>query len=188
MVDTFPLAKDFLNPSTIKSLVESSDGIEVFYWPFNSFNIVSLQADPTKDKLWVKRWVRTDLPVNLTQTQLAAMAAAQTAATAQANQTFLALISSPSSLVQTPALTSAIFNQGPAAAPANYVLQVPDAIHYQAGIDNFLLNNIDISFKADKDFANVALEVQNVITKVAYHEHRIQLSLLCLILKCSFFH
>ncbi|CAG8449768.1 6426_t:CDS:2 [Dentiscutata erythropus] len=42
MTDNFVPINEWLNPMNIKNLLESSDSIELFYWPFNGFN----QSDP----------------------------------------------------------------------------------------------------------------------------------------------
>ncbi|CAG8590837.1 6311_t:CDS:2 [Cetraspora pellucida] len=54
MTDTLYPAKEWIKPQNIKNILEVSDGIEIFYWPFNGFN----QGDPShpdssKDLIWL---------------------------------------------------------------------------------------------------------------------------------------
>ncbi|CAG8481165.1 7394_t:CDS:2 [Ambispora leptoticha] len=161
LTDTLPLAKDFLVPSVIKQLVESSDGVEIFYWPFNSYNQSAPQPlDPTKDKMWVKQWVRTDEQPTLTPEQISALHDAQNKSSLQGNQVYQLLLQNPQA---TPNVTASIWLEGPGKMPTSFVLQAPDAIHYEAGIGNIPDETLEFVFKVDPDYANVAKEFQAII-------------------------
>ncbi|CAG8796674.1 27865_t:CDS:2, partial [Dentiscutata erythropus] len=48
-------SSEWLTPQTIKNLLKSFDGIELFYWLFNGFNQSDLNPlDPNRDLIWVK--------------------------------------------------------------------------------------------------------------------------------------
>ncbi|CAG8786748.1 11057_t:CDS:2, partial [Gigaspora rosea] len=60
------------NPLRIKHLVKSSDGFQLYYFPYNGFNS---SEDPNlhdfnKDQIVVRTWKRTNEPVSFTQQQL----------------------------------------------------------------------------------------------------------------------
>ncbi|RHZ76690.1 hypothetical protein Glove_194g40 [Diversispora epigaea] len=162
MTDTLPLAKDFLVPSVVKQLFESSDSLQIFYWPFNSFDPkASPPLDPTKDKIWIKQWVRTDEKPTLSPEEFAAIRVYQNTSSMQANYAYQVMLKNPEN---TPAISSAIWHQGPGLSPDSFVLQAPDAIHYLSSTTkNIPINLLAFAFKVDPDFNNFVKEFQAII-------------------------
>ncbi|RHZ87036.1 hypothetical protein Glove_41g135 [Diversispora epigaea] len=162
MTDTLPLAKDFLVPSVVKQLFESSDSIQIFYCPFNSFDSNASQPlDPTKDQMWVKQWVRTDEKPTLTPEEFAALRVSQNTSSFQTNYQYQEMANNPQS---TPVVRSAIWREGPGSSPTSFVLQAPDAIHFLSSTtQNIPLNIFAFAFKVDPDFNNVVREFQAII-------------------------
>ncbi|RHZ83535.1 hypothetical protein Glove_91g8 [Diversispora epigaea] len=163
MTDTLPLAKDFLVPSVVKQLFESSDSLQMFYWPFNSFEVFQ-SFDPTKDKMWIKQWVRTEEKPTLSSEEFAAIRVLQNATSYLANFEYQAMLDT---LELTPVICSALWNEGPGSLPANYVLQAPDAIHYLSSeTKNIPMNLLAFGFKVDPDFNNFVEEYQAIIKAI----------------------
>lgn len=46
------------------------------------------------------------------------------------------------------------------------VWEAPDAIHYQAGIDNIYCQDMEFAIKVDNDFENVITELNYVVNLV----------------------
>ena len=153
MIDTHPKRSDF-NSAILRDYLSNSNGIQLFYWPFNS---------PSKatDKLWIKRWEKTTGPITLDALQTTFYRIAQDVTTKIANNLFQQLIEAPE---KTP------FISGLAAQlrliDRDEVWQAPDAIHYQAGVTNIPCEDLEYSIKADKDFENVLTELNYVIDRV----------------------
>ncbi|RHZ79724.1 hypothetical protein Glove_141g38 [Diversispora epigaea] len=162
MTDTLPLAKDFLIPSVIKQMFESSDSLQIFYWPFNSFDSGASQPlDQTKDKIWVKQWVRSDEKPTLSPLKFAALRVFQNLSSLRASYQYQLLPKNPE---LTPAISSEIWRGGPGASPFSFVLQAPDAIHFLSSASkNIPVNILSFVFKVDPDFKNFVTEFQAII-------------------------
>ncbi|CAG8438800.1 6674_t:CDS:2 [Diversispora eburnea] len=162
MTDTTPLAKDFLVPSAIKQLFESSDSLHIFYWPFNSYDPKESQPlDPTKDKMWIKQWVRTDEKPTLSQEELTAIHALRNDSALHANYIYQVMLENPET---TPIVTSSLWREGPGLSEYSLVLQAPDAIHFlSSDAKNIPSDLFAFGFKVDKDFKNFVEEHQAVI-------------------------
>lgn len=156
MTDSFPLVSSWLNPATLKELVKNSDGIEIFYWPFNSGGLNS-----TEDRMWVKQWVRTEDPVTESQFVVKAERVGQELELAFGDKLYEFIIDCPDA---TPHICQLLFQAGFRASEA--VLLTPDAIHYEHGIDNIPCWDLEFVFKADDDMSNVVEGVQMIIDKV----------------------
>ncbi|RHZ71337.1 hypothetical protein Glove_259g36 [Diversispora epigaea] len=162
MSDTLPLAKDFLIPSVVKQLFESSDGLQVFYWPLNSFDPKASQPlDPTKDKMWVKQLVRTDEKQTLSPEEFSAIRVLQNTSSWNANYAYQAMLETPE---LTPLISSTLWHVGPGLSEDSFVLQAPDAIHYlSSSTENIPLSFFAFGFKVDPDFNNFVNEFQAII-------------------------
>ncbi|CAG8666919.1 2484_t:CDS:2, partial [Dentiscutata heterogama] len=166
MTDTLYLSNEWLKPQNIKNLLESSDGIEIFYWPFNGFNPkVSNSLDPNRDLIWVKNWVRTNDSVTLPPQVLEQLRQTETG---EINQQYLTitnyLISNPS---LTPSITATIWNAGTGGVGnTSMVVQAPDAFHYVPAVEALKVNLWEIGFKVDPDFSNVVTEISFIIQKL----------------------
>jgi hypothetical protein len=154
MIDTQPLVKDF-NAATLKNLVQKSEGIQIFYWPFNS-----LSKD--KEKLWIKQWVRSSgVPVSLDDLEQTFLRIAQNATTKIANDFYRQLLENPE---KTPLLTNLAGKLK--LVDRNQVWKAPDAIHYQDGIDNIPCEDLEFAIKVDENFENVLTELNHAIDRV----------------------
>lgn len=142
-------------PLRIKHLLETSDSIQLYYFPYNGFNT---SEDPnlydfTRDQIVVKRWERTNEPVSFTQQQLK-----QTHETQRQNFIKIYEIIS-SNLPQNP---RAVANVAAKILSANkntsFVFQAPDAIHSFAYEPRAKYDLSSYTFKVYPDFSNVAAE------------------------------
>src|SRR5207248_4567687 len=87
IIDTFP-PRSWLDASTLKGLVEISDGIQLFYWPFNTHS-------KETDRFWFKQWTKSNDPVTLTDLQLTFKRVAQNVTTELANGFYKKLLTAP---------------------------------------------------------------------------------------------
>ncbi|CAG8645556.1 4254_t:CDS:2, partial [Diversispora eburnea] len=142
MIDTLPLAKDFFVPSVVKQLFESSDSLQIFYWPFNSFDE---QLNSTKDKIWVKQWVRTDEKPTLSPEEFAAINVLEDNFSLLANIAYKIMFLNAEN---TPAITSMLWNEGPGSFSSNNILQAPDSIHFMSSLTKNLPMNLFGSTRA----------------------------------------
>ncbi|KAG0332813.1 hypothetical protein BG000_009724 [Podila horticola] len=67
--DSYPPLSDYFASPTLggpklKAMVEANDSTELFYWSFNTPGL-----DAANDKLWIKQWQRTKLPVTVSPAQ-----------------------------------------------------------------------------------------------------------------------
>ncbi|KAF0511652.1 FAD-binding domain-containing protein [Gigaspora margarita] len=156
MNDNYVSINEWLNANNIKKLLNSSDGIELFYWPFNGFN----QSDPNpfdtnKDLVWVKNWVRTDKPVSITQKQLEQLRKTQRQGMILQYQLLSSLLKNPE---ETPNITSSIWEDFISSGNKSLVLEAPDAFHYVPAEESVKLDLMEFGFKVDPDFSNVVTE------------------------------
>ncbi|RUS34725.1 hypothetical protein BC938DRAFT_478872 [Jimgerdemannia flammicorona] len=156
MIDFFPPITSWLNAATLKEIVNRSEAVEVFYWPFNSGDLTA-----THDKLWVKQWVRTEDPVTQSQDFLRAERIGQQLSVSFSDKLYEFLPTHPSA---TPHLCRLLFEAG--LKSADNVLLAPDAIHYQHGIDGIPCWDLEFAFKVNEDFSNVVEGVSMIIDKV----------------------
>jgi len=156
MIDTTPLVTEF-NAATLKNLVLNSDGIQLFYWPFNSTS-----KEKSKEKLWIKRWVKSgDKPITLDDLEQTFYRIAQNAATKIANSFYHQLLEFPG---KTPTITNLASKVK--LVNREQVWKAPDAIHYQAGIDNIPCEDLEFAIKVDDNFENVLTELHHIIDRI----------------------
>ncbi|CAG8551947.1 12142_t:CDS:2, partial [Cetraspora pellucida] len=162
MTDIYVPAIKWLNdPQNIKKLLESSDGITIAYWPFNGFNQSDPNPlDPNRDRIAIKNWVRTDEPVSFTQQQLEQSHETQKQGVIQQYELITSHLQNPET---TPNVTATIWNSVIINGNTSSVFQAPDAIHYVASEESAKFDFVEISFKVDPDFSNVASEFSHVI-------------------------
>ncbi|RIA90986.1 hypothetical protein C1645_768607 [Glomus cerebriforme] len=153
MIDTYPLKSNF-NAATLKNLIENSDGLEIFYWPFNS-------SSKETEKLWIKRWIKSIEPATLSDLQQVFLRVAQSASTKIAHDFYQLILESPE---KTPSITNLAGKVK--LIERDEVWKAPNAIHYQAGIDNIPCYDLEFAIKADKDFENVVTEIDYVFNKI----------------------
>ncbi|RIB30552.1 hypothetical protein C2G38_2136292 [Gigaspora rosea] len=147
------------NPLRIKHLVKSSDGFQLYYFPYNGFNS---SEDPNlhdfnKDQIVVRTWKRTNEPVSFTQQQLEQLHNTQ-------RQTFLRIYEHISSILQSnPRAASTIAASIRTSNSSSDVYQAPDAFHSFAYQPKALYDLSSYTFKVDPDFSNVAIEFYHAI-------------------------
>ncbi|GBB84313.1 hypothetical protein RclHR1_10920008 [Rhizophagus clarus] len=162
MTDTYPLKSEF-NSATLRDLVKNSDGIEIFYWPFNTLgddHSLSMETE----KLWIKRWTKSSDPVTLSELQQVFQRIAQNASTKIANDFYHEILNFPN---WTPFIANLAGKVK--LVDHNEVWKAPGAIHYQAGIDNIPCEDLEFAIKADKDFENVITEINYVFDRIFYY-------------------
>ncbi|CAG8821450.1 32258_t:CDS:2, partial [Racocetra persica] len=113
--------------------------------------------DPNRDLLWVKNWVRTDESVSFTQQQIEQQHEVQKQNTIRQYELLSGILQNPEA---TPNITASLFSNND---NTSSVFQAPDAIHFLAGMENVKLHFMEISFKVDPDFSNVADEFSHAI-------------------------
>ncbi|CAG8772427.1 20701_t:CDS:2 [Cetraspora pellucida] len=158
MTDIYVPINEWLNPKNIKNLLESSDGIELSYQPFNGFNQNDPNPlDPNRDLLWVKNWVRTDESVSFTQQQIEQLHETQNQNAINQYELLSSLLQNPEA---TPNITASLFSGN---GNTSSVFQAPDAIHFFIAEYKIKLYFMEIGFKIDPDFSNVVTEFSHAI-------------------------
>ncbi|CAG8504054.1 3781_t:CDS:2 [Dentiscutata erythropus] len=162
MTDIFVPANEWLNnPQNIKNLLESSDGISIAYWPFNGFNHSDPNPlDPSRDRIEITNWIRTDEPVNFTQQQLKQSYETQRQGVIQQYKLISSNLQNPDAI---PNITATLFGSF---GNASTVFQAPDAIHYVASEESAKFDFVEIGFKIEPDFSNAAAEFSYVIQTI----------------------
>ncbi|CAG8687454.1 649_t:CDS:2 [Gigaspora margarita] len=162
MTDIFIPANEWLNnPYNIKNLLESSDGISIAYWPFNGFNLSDPNPlDSNRDRVGIKNWIRTDEPVNFTQQQLEQLHETQKHDVFQQYKLISSNLQNPDAI---PNITATLFGSF---GNSSTVFQAPDAIHFVASEESAKFDFVEIGFKIDPDFSNVAAEFSYVIQTI----------------------
>ncbi|KAF9336986.1 hypothetical protein BG006_006650 [Podila minutissima] len=146
----------------LKAMVEVNDSTELFYWPFNTPAL-----DAANDKLWIKQWQRTKLPVTVPPEQEAIDTLFQNMATEFCNKLLYEYMATHPSC--TPFVNSLLFG---AFGAAERVQTVADAIHYQAGIENIKCLDMEMAFKCNADYSNVVKAWNYVIDQMYEYSHR----------------
>lgn len=159
MTDTYPLKTKF-DSAALRDLVKNSDGIEIFYWPFNTLKKDHSLSKET-EKLWIKRWTKSADPVTVNELQQIFLRIAQSASTRIAHHFYQEILESPEKTPFISNLASKV-----KLVEHDDVWNAPDAIHYQAGIDNIPCEDLEFAIKADKDFENVITEIDYVFNRV----------------------
>ncbi|KAF9159880.1 hypothetical protein DFQ26_006091 [Actinomortierella ambigua] len=161
MVDSLPLVSEYFDDPKVggpklKAMVLGNDQTEMFYWPFNTPG-----QDAANDYLWLKQWHRTNMTLTSSFVTDRLTAVFQTLQSILGRGVNELMVAYPPS---TPHWISFIT---PLALRAdNQVLDAPNAIHYQAGIDNLPCYDLEMGFKVDGNFENVVKAWKFVIDKV----------------------
>ncbi|KAG9299367.1 hypothetical protein G9A89_014015 [Geosiphon pyriformis] len=158
MIDSQPQLNTWLTGPKLKKLVETSDSVEIFYWPFNENEL-----DDSTDKLWIKQWVRTEEPVTKSELKLEKQQIVENLGTKFGDHLYDFIVKHPEA---TPHISHLLWKAAPISRPSDVVLQAPDAIHYQAGIENIQIKDLEFSIKVDQDFKNIALEFRHIVTRI----------------------
>ncbi|KAF9974572.1 hypothetical protein BGZ73_002007 [Actinomortierella ambigua] len=160
MTDTLPLVSEYFDDPKVggpklKEMVLGNDQTEIFYWPFNKPG-----EDAANDVLWVKQWQRSELPVSTSELSSRLAAVLQTLETLLGRGVNeIMAIYPPSATFLIPLMTSLALKE------SVQVLKAPDAIHYQAGIDNMPCYDLEMGFKVDSNFESVVKAWKFVIDK-----------------------
>ncbi|KAF9956465.1 hypothetical protein BGZ65_002690 [Modicella reniformis] len=161
MTDTFPLLNEF-TALELKTIVLNNDQTEIFYWPFNSPGLNS-----THDRIWVKQWQRTTDPVTDPEIVVQIRKFFQNYETKFGDYLFQYIAAHPCS---TPFLNHYVFKA--LEGDHEVVLQAPDAIHYQGGIDNVPCLDLEMAFKVDDNFENVVTAWKYVVEQLYEYANR----------------
>ncbi|CAG8764670.1 13853_t:CDS:2, partial [Gigaspora margarita] len=156
--DTFPTISDYWKPENLKNDVLTNDSVEVFYWPFNTAGL-----NEKDNKLWVKTCKRTNLNVTENQIEEQFGSAFQNLELEFGDRVYQHIVKFPES---TPYITYFLFKAG-IEHESEKIIQAPDAIHYQNGIDHVPCMDLEFAIKinniyelaADKKYPlNIAAE------------------------------
>ncbi|CAG8697665.1 7760_t:CDS:2, partial [Cetraspora pellucida] len=157
MKDSFPNISDYWNAKNLKNDVLNCDSIEIIYWPFNAPGL-----QEKNDKLWVKTYKRTDKKVTENQLEVKFSSAFQGFGLKFGNHLYEHIAKHPES---TPYITNLLFNAG-VNHESEKILQAPDAIHFQSGVDYLLCVEQEFCFKVNHDFSNAIDELKHIIKRI----------------------
>lgn len=161
--DTYPLLSEYFSTPSIggpklKAMVLGNDQTEIFYWPFNTPNLGA-----ANDHIWVKQWQRTQvLPVSVSATAEAFKKWFQGYQTQFGDHLYEFMARNPSSAP----FVNCLLYKAVGGKNTEEVLKAPDAIHYQAGIDNLPCVDLEMGFKVNDDFSNVVVAWNYVVDQV----------------------
>ncbi|KAF9169611.1 hypothetical protein BGX20_010079 [Mortierella sp. AD010] len=161
MTDTHPLYTDiFSDPvaggAKIKAMVLGNDQTELYYWPFNTPFLGA-----SNDRIWVKQWQRSNLTATDNLLKDTFDSAIQDLETALGAKVYDFMAKHPKS---TPYIVPLMYQA--VAGDDSVVLHVPNAIHYQAGIDNMPCLNMEMAIKVDDGFQNVVKAWKYVVDQL----------------------
>ncbi|KAG9287504.1 hypothetical protein G9A89_023876 [Geosiphon pyriformis] len=178
-IDFFPPIKTWLRPANIKELMYESDSIQIFYSPFNEGEL-----HPENDKLWVKQWLRTHDAETPSDFETRDGPLLQDLSMNFGHKLYETFVKYPQ---VTPHLNNLLWRA--ALKPGDVVHKAPNAIHYQTEIDAIPYEELEFTFKADRDLRNVADEFNHVINRIYDYarvgKFPINLPLELRLLKCS---
>ncbi|CAG8711684.1 14618_t:CDS:2, partial [Acaulospora colombiana] len=159
MIDIIEPMSSIWNSPSLKSLVDSSDSIEVFYWPFNSSGL-----KPENDKIWIKQYLRTmDMPtVDAVEEKTKQVFQSHELEFGDYLYDFMAKEPKSTPFLDHLLFTTAINHQ------ADQILEAPDAIHWQAGIDAIKCQDLEFAIKLDKEFKIAIEEIYEYAAKKIY--------------------
>ncbi|KAF9404499.1 hypothetical protein BGZ94_004133 [Podila epigama] len=144
----------------IKATVLGNDQTQFFYWPLH-------EADLTKrhERLWVKEWHRTNLPVTKSARRIRLQRLREAMKTGGNYNTFVKL------MVKFPLFTPLIMPHlcTRVKKVGDQILYAPDAIHFWGGMEYAPSFAFEMSVKADENFENVVKSWNYVIEQL--HEY-----------------
>ncbi|CAG8509283.1 16377_t:CDS:2 [Funneliformis mosseae] len=114
-------------------------------------------TDSLTDKLWVKRWIKSNDEPDLNLLVVTLYRLAQKTSTHIADNFYKKLLKSLSLTPYVTNIASLIRLK-----ERDMVWEAPDAIHYQARIGNILCQDMEFAIKVDKDFGNVITELNYI--------------------------
>jgi len=136
-------------------MVLGNDQTQLFYWPFNASN------KPEHERVWVKEWHRTDLPVTKSHRHV------------RFQRLFEALITAVfypfiKGIIRFPRFTPMVNPHLCARVNKNtdQVLYAPNAIHFWGGMELAPSLALEMAVKADENFENVVKSWSYVIDQV----------------------
>ncbi|CAO3575075.1 unnamed protein product [Mortierella alpina] len=151
LVDSYPPQTEFFASAKeggprLKALVQGSEQIEFLYFPFSCRDFSS----PANDRVFVRQWHRTDLPIKPSQKRVAFQRFRQRLLLRLAQNVFYKFITRfPKT---TPYISYPLFALMPR---DKKVLYVPEAIHHYGGIELFGVTELEMAFKVDDHFENI---------------------------------
>ncbi|KAK5799589.1 hypothetical protein F5H01DRAFT_356435 [Linnemannia elongata] len=169
VTDTYPLLSEYFSTPSIggpklKAMVLGNDQTEIFYWPFNTPNLGA-----ANDHIWIKQWQRTQvLPVSVSATAESFKKWCQGYQTQFGDHLYEFMAHNPSSAP----FVNCLLYKAIGGKDSEEVLKAPDAIHYQAGIDNLPCVDLEMAFKVNEDFSNVVVAWNYVIDQLYEYASR----------------
>ncbi|KAG0225071.1 hypothetical protein BGW41_004834 [Actinomortierella wolfii] len=161
--ETSEQAADIEAGQRLRAIVLGNDQSEFFYWPFNTSGLGAMN-----DKIWIKQWKRTLNPVTKSAHREGFEEILQTLTTEFGSKLYEFMVLFPESTPFFQCMMASIAGQ-----KGEKVQTVPDAIHFQAGIDNIKCLDLEMAFKVDDGFVNVVRAWRYVVEQVyAYAEKK----------------
>ncbi|CAG8628299.1 14461_t:CDS:2 [Ambispora leptoticha] len=154
--------KTWLNPASIKKTLDTSDSLDIIYWPFNKGKI-----DLSNDDIWIKQFVRTQETPTMSQLDLDHLL-----------QLFYNISRhSFDLLLKTPNLTP--ITKGfewndivKETLVTNQVLIATDALHFLPDSELIVAEDSTFVVKADPDFTNIATAFSFTINKIGEYARK----------------
>ncbi|KAF9148091.1 hypothetical protein BGX21_006452 [Mortierella sp. AD011] len=137
-------------------MVLGNDQTEIFYWPFNTPLLGA-----SNDHLWVKQWQRSNLTATDNLLKDTLEEALQNLETILGAKVYDFMAANPES---TPYIVPLMYQS--VAGDNSVVVHAPNAIHYQAGIDNMHCLDLEMAFRVDDGFQNVVKAWKYVVDQV----------------------
>ena len=134
----------------LKEMVLQNDQTQILYWPFNSHlknKGGTATARYAKDEIWIKQWRRTDQPESVTFAWKLYRGVRQHIESVLGSKTIRLMVAKP----KTVRVISSIIHRR-LKRPAEKILAVPDAIHYQANLEVAVVIGLECVFKVDEGF------------------------------------
>ncbi|KAF9136624.1 hypothetical protein BGX30_011029 [Mortierella sp. GBA39] len=144
-------------------MILGNDQTEIFYWPFNTPGL-----EAANDRIWIKQWRRTTEPISISPECEAFNQIIQGYQTEFGDHLYDFMAANPKS---TPFVNWLLFS-AVGGKDSDEVLEAPDAIHYQAGIDNLPCVDLEMAFKVNEDFSNVVVAWNYVIDQLYEYANR----------------
>lgn len=137
-------------------MVLGNDQTQLFYWPLHT-------SDRTikHERVWVKEWHRTDLPVTKSHRRVKFQRLIETIKTATYNTLVKVMAKFPQLTPMICPHLCACVNK-----KADQVLHAPDAIHFWGGMEHAPSMALEMAVKADENFENVVESWNYVIGQV----------------------
>ncbi|KAF9401238.1 hypothetical protein BGX21_002327 [Mortierella sp. AD011] len=159
MRDTSPPIDGFIECPKIggarfKTMALGNDQVQIFYNPF-------LKSKPGCEKLWIKEWTRTDLPVTECRAVSKLKRRIEKCGLTMCNVMYKMMLKVPSAMSPMAKILYKFMSMN-----KEEVLQASEAMHYLGGVEKMPFRCCEVAFKMDEDFENVSKALKFVIDQI----------------------